>query len=178
MGSRSGERGISTAISLRSGVDRTEMTNDRTQSIPGIGLPKSLCMRPLIVMLGVGETYLPTVRGVAWEFGIRAEPVQDLNHALRLSQTSDIAAVFFHRQAFGPQCSWTNALHLLACGLPGTHLIPCHGFSESVDRDQLSDTGAFHFLWLPLKHSELRQCLGFIWQTLRQAALDPTAAER
>jgi hypothetical protein len=59
---------------------------------------------------------------------------------------------------------------LLHADLPAARLIPCQGFSESSDWQDLSDAGAFHPLWLPLKENELRQCLGFIWQAEKRAA--------
>ncbi len=132
----------------------------------------------LAVMPGLSGIFLPTLSAVAREFGWKVESVSDLSHAIDLSQTHGVAAIFFHRDAFGPQCSWTDALELLATALPGARLIPCHGFSEPVDWSQLSDAGAFHFLWLPLKESELRQCVGFVWQTQQRTLQSaPTLSE-
>jgi hypothetical protein len=122
----------------------------------------------LIVLPGLTEFHIPAVPAIASEFGWAVETATDLRHAVGIHADRGAAAVFFHREAFGQQCSWVDALSLLAAALPGARLIPCHGFSEQVDWDELSDAGAFHFLWLPLKENELRQCLGFVWQMMQQ----------
>jgi len=79
--------------------------------------------------------------------------------------------VLFYRDAFGPDCSWTEAIRQLRMALPGTRVVPCLGFSESTEWQELSDAGAFHALWLPLKENEVRQSFGFLTANLMRQAV-------
>ena len=72
-----------------------------------------------------------------------------------------LTTLFFHRSAFG-SCSWVDAVHLVRSVLPEVRQIACPAFSEWVDWPSLSDAGAFHTLWLPMKENEVRQSLGFV----------------
>jgi hypothetical protein len=128
----------------------------------------TLVQNKLIVFPGLSQFHIPALPVIAEEFGWAVETVTDLRQAMAIHSDVSAAAVFFHREAFGPDCSWTDALRVLSAALPGTRLIPCHGFSEQVDWSELSDAGAFHFLWLPLKENEVRQCLGFVWETRKE----------
>jgi DNA-binding NtrC family response regulator len=128
----------------------------------------------VVVMLGFGELFETALSLVAQEFGWSVETVSQLEQAAAVTRNRRVAAVFFHREAFGRDCTWHDALRRIRMTFPEAHLIPCHGFSDPIDWDQLADAGAFHSLWLPLKENELRQCLGFIWQTTRV----PAKAER
>lgn len=126
----------------------------------------------LLVMPGFSEAFSTTLALVAQEFGWQVVTVSGPEEASALARNRRVAAVFFLRDASGG--SWTDALGQLRAMVPEAHLIPCCGFSDPVDWDQLRDAGAFHSLWLPLKENELRQCLGFIWQATRV----PVQAER
>jgi hypothetical protein len=132
----------------------------------------------LVVMHGLSEVFATTLSLVAQEFAWSVETVSNPAEATTLAHTRRIAAVFFHREVFGESCTWRDALRELRMTLPEAHLIPCHGFSDPIDWDQLSDAGAFHSLWLPLKENELRQCLGFIWQTTRIPARSERAPQK
>jgi hypothetical protein len=127
--------------------------------------PDAAVTNTLLVLPGCGDMIVPCLRSIAHEFDWHVETADTLIDAATLAASQRIVAVFFHREALGPDCSWTDALHLLSAILPESRLIPCHGFSEPTDWSQLSDAGAFYFLWLPLKENELRQCVGFVWQT-------------
>ncbi len=120
----------------------------------------------IIVMAGSGQFDLPRLHAVAADFGFEVETAPDLSD---LPTTA--AAVLFHRDAFGPVCSWFDAIGLLRARVPDARLIPCLGFSEAIDWDALTDDGAYHALWLPLRESELRQCLGFVWDSEQHPAL-------
>lgn len=120
----------------------------------------------IAVMPGSTQFDLLLLRTVAAEFGFRVDVAGDLRE---IRGKRDLAAVLFHRDALGTQSSWSDALLRLKAEMPGVRLVPCHGFSDSVDRASLSDSGAFHSLWLPLKESELRQCLGFVWEAEKRA---------
>jgi hypothetical protein len=130
-------------------------------------------------MSGIPESSGQLLNAVADEFGWSIETVTDFREIPLLADRHRIVAVLFQREAFGPEASWNDALRELRCVLPDARLIPSHGFSDSLDRDLLAEAGAFHFLWLPLKESELRQCIGFVWQTTRSIpATIPVGIER
>jgi len=88
-----------------------------------------------------------------------------------------VAAVLFHRDSVDPGGSWLNAVRLLKLAMPRVLLIACHGFSEPIDWPELCDAGAFHTLWLPLKESEVRQSLGFIFEARNRPLLAPPPPE-
>ena len=74
-------------------------------------------------------------------------------------------AVLLHRDAFGPGYSWLDIVHVCRSKMPEVRLILCHGLSEKIDWPALSRAGAFHAISLPLRESELRQSLGFVWES-------------
>jgi hypothetical protein len=118
-------------------------------------------MTRIIALKGSACFNLATVRSVAREFGWEVETANGLSPAIAALRDGSLAAVLFHRDAFG-SCSWAEATRLLSSALPKVCLIPCHDFSEPIDWPELCDAGAFHSLWLPLKESEVRQSFGFI----------------
>lgn len=132
----------------------------------------------IIVMRGSGQFDFERLAAVADEFGFRTEIAADAGTSVGRTNVerkiaepfSDIAAVFFHRDALGPGCSWFDALWTLRSDFPGARLVVCHGFADDTDWQRLSDAGAYYALWLPLRDSELRQCLGFIWEAERKTA--------
>lgn len=118
----------------------------------------------IVFMPGAQTLNLTAFGSIASEFGWSLETD---DYPIRPAEMQDhrrIAAVCFCREAVGSQYSWPDALRVLASALPSTPLVPCHAFSENPDWDELRDAGAFLSLWLPLRESELRQCLGFVWQ--------------
>jgi hypothetical protein len=138
------------------------------------GIQSTAPVPNIVLMAGSACFDIPRLRQQAAALGFRLQAVDELREAV-LSQTrSPIAAVLFHRDAFGPRCSWFDALRLLREALPGVRLIPCHGFSEEIHWDAIAEQGAWHSLWLPLKDSELHQCLGFLWDALHPAVSDKT----
>ena len=122
----------------------------------------------LVAMPGFSEAFSTTLALVAQEFGWPVATVSGPEEASALAHSRRVAAVFVLRDSSGS--SWSEALGQLRIISPEARLIPCCGFSDPVDCDQLRDAGAFHSLWLPLKENELRQCLGFIWQATRVPA--------
>jgi hypothetical protein len=142
-------------------------------SFPELNLfPTTPEARDVVVMPGTGEFDFACLHSVAAEFGWTIQLVTDLkNDELRESLgRGSTAAVLFHIEDIcAGRCSAPDAIRLLHADLPAARLIPCQGFSESSNWEDLSDAGAFHPLWLPLKENELRQCLGFIWQAEKRA---------
>jgi hypothetical protein len=125
----------------------------------------------IIAMPGSGHFDLRRLKESAAEFGFRVETAEDSRQIeAGLNPSREIAAILFHRDALGPRSSWFDTIWALRSDLPGVRLVACHGFGEEVDWELLSSAGAYHVLWLPFKESELRQCLGFIWDAERAAA--------
>jgi hypothetical protein len=130
--------------------------------------------RKIVVMPGPRGLDLSMFSSTANEFGWDTEITDDLTGPAERLGHRGIAAVYFCRDAVGLQYSWTDALRMLQSTMPDKPLVPCYGFSEPVDWDELCNAGAFHSLWLPLKRSELRQCLGFVWQALERGRIHST----
>lgn len=116
----------------------------------------------LIVVPGLARLDLQPLQAVAAEFGWTVNVVHDLPDLADAQADGKTAAVLFHRDAFGVDCSWLEAVRLLKLVVPGVRLVACHGFPEQIDWPRLCDAGAFHALWLPLKQNEIRKSLGFI----------------
>jgi len=121
-------------------------------------------MRPAIVMIhGSVPVEADRLRKVAAEFGFTAESVAQIRDVA--SPPESVAAVLFHWDAFGPHSTWLEAIRTIRGYFPDSCAVPAHGFSDPVDWELLAAEGAYHSLWLPLKEPELRQCLGFIWES-------------
>src|ERR1019366_1512253 len=121
----------------------------------------------IIVMSGSVRIDLETLRGVAQEFGWTVKPVHYMSEATQ-NLTSETVAVFFHRSAFGIDCTWLDAVRQVRNTFPEIPSIVSHGFSEPVDWPSLCAAGAFHAVWLPLKESEVRKSLGFASEARRR----------
>ncbi len=135
----------------------------------------------VLVLPGMRDTASQLLRPATDEFGWSVEVVADPREIPVLEDRHRIVAVLFQRDAFGAETNWTEALSQLKSVLPDARLVPCLKFSEAVDLDHLTDAGAFHFLWMPWKESELRQCIGFLWQNTRSlpaGILQPMPVER
>jgi hypothetical protein len=131
------------------------------RSIPGLSRAQVRAMNgSIIVMPGLDPSPL---HAVAAEFGWE---VQEGNPG----DTVAPKALLLHRQAFGPGKSWLEVIRLCRFKFPEVRLIVCHGLPDSIDWPELSRTGAFHALSLPLKESELRQSLGFVWEAEQRLA--------
>jgi len=116
----------------------------------------------LIVMPGSAWLDLQALQTVAGEFGWAVTASDDLRDA------ASAQGVLFHRDAFGPGCSWIDAVRRLRLALPEARLIACHGFSEAIDWPELCDAGAFHALGLPLRENEVRKSLGFLSEAVKR----------
>jgi hypothetical protein len=125
----------------------------------------------LIVMPGFERLDLHALQAVATEFGWTVNVVHDLADLADAQADGKTAAVFFHRDAFGSNCSWFDAIRLLKVVAPVVRLVACHGFQEPIDWPSLCDAGAFHALWLPFKENEVRRSLGFISEAEKRMSL-------
>jgi hypothetical protein len=112
----------------------------------------------ILVMPGPDHIDLPTLHTVSAEFGwdVQVGHVRD---------TVVPKALLLHRDAFGPGYCWLDVVRVCRSKLPEVRLIVCHGLSERIDWPALSRDGAFHAISLPLRESELRQSLGFVWES-------------
>jgi hypothetical protein len=117
-------------------------------------------MPEILVMPGSSQMDLPLVQSIAQEFGFGVKVAENLSSA------PDATAVLLYRDALGACYSWMEAIQQIRQALPQSHIVTCLGFSEPIDWQQLSDAGAFHALWLPLKENEVRQSLGFLSASL------------
>ncbi len=124
----------------------------------------------IVVMPGSGWLEHPGLRSVAGEFGWVVEVAPELREVTEERTSAKTVAVLFHRDAFGPGYGWPEAIRLLRLALPGAHVVPCYGFSESIDWIELVRCRRIHSLRLPLKDSEVRQSLGFVWQAEKRLA--------
>ena len=136
----------------------------------------------MIVMPGSARLDLSPLDVVAREFGWKVRTVEDAGEIAAVASRRDARAVLLCRDAFGPRASWQEAIRLARFALPAVPVITLHGFSEPIGWSELSDAGAFHSLWLPLKENEVRQSLGFLAnaekQTRSLAEWSPTAIDR
>jgi len=126
----------------------------------------------ILVMPGPAILDLTSINNIAEELGWKIRIAEGLGEVAAVTPRS-VAAVLFHRDAFGSAYSWRDAVRFLKVMLPGVPLVVMRGFSEAVDWPELSDEGAFHSLWLPLKESEVRQSLGFLSNADRRPARFP-----
>lgn len=116
----------------------------------------------IVVMPGAARLDCSALVNVAAEFGWKIELAAHPDQVEAIGATRDTRAVLFCRDAFGPGYSWREVICLLKSSLPTASLVALHGFSELTDWPELSEAGAFHSLWLPLKENEVRQSLGFL----------------
>jgi len=121
----------------------------------------------IIVMPGAARVEIEDLRNVARKFGWPVKTAQFLRDA-EGTVDSDTAAIFFHRSAVQPDCSWLEALRQIKAIFPDVAPIACHAFSEPIDWPILCAAGAFHDVWLPLKASEVRKSLGFVSEARRR----------
>jgi len=128
----------------------------------------------IIVMSGLVRVDLETLRGVSQEFGFTLNPAHYVSEAAQ-NVTPDTDEVFFHRSAFGLDCSWADAVREVSSTFPDIPAIICHGFSEPIDWPALCAAGAFHAVWLPLKEAEARKSLGFVSEARQRAKMSVVA---
>jgi hypothetical protein len=118
----------------------------------------------IIIMPGPGGIDSCALQAIAAEFGWTIDVTGDLCEVAAIRKFRNTVAVFYCHDALGSGYSWLETTRLLRNALPQVRLVACHGFSEPIDWTELSEAGSFHELWLPLKETEVHQCLGFIWE--------------
>jgi DNA-binding NtrC family response regulator len=118
----------------------------------------------LIVMPGTRRINFSVLQAVAGNFGWMVGSSSDTGEVT----ASEPVAALVSRDALAPGQTWAETLRQLRLALPGIRLITCHGFSDPIDWQELSEAGAFHAIHVPLKENELRQALGFVWKAERR----------
>ena len=134
----------------------------------------------IILAFGSARVDLPNLRCAAEEFAWTVKSAHSVSQVAS-ENTSETVAIFFHKSAVDPDCSWAEAIRYIGNAFPGLAIIVCHGFSEPIDWPALCAVGAFHAVWLPLKQCEVRKSLGFVSEARRRAAspvLTPQKRER
>lgn len=124
----------------------------------------------LVVLPGSDGFELGTLRAVSADFGWDLHVAHDLDQVVALQECRNIVAFLFASDALGSGLSWLESISLLQLASPTARLIPCHGFSCTIDWAKLCEAGAFHSLWLPLKKNEIRRSLGFLWESEKRLA--------
>jgi len=124
----------------------------------------------IIVMPGSTQPDLLALQSVAGGFGWTVEIAHELGVVAATRADRKTVAALVHRDSLSGGRSWVESIRLLRRALPEVRVIACHGFAESIDWPALSDAGAFHALWLPLKENEVRQSLGFVWEAEKRLA--------
>jgi hypothetical protein len=135
-------------------------TGDGTNCYIIASIKKRIMDSNLVVMPGskrVNRHLLDTVaRDFGWTVG---------------ALSGKTVAALVSRDSLGSGYSWCETLRHLRLALPHVRLITCHGFSDPIDWEELSQAGAFHAIRLPLKENELRQALGFAWEAERRSVV-------
>lgn len=116
----------------------------------------------IIVMPGSARLDLSPLDAVAREFGWKVRTVEDAGEIAAVASRQNARGVLLCRNAFGSATSWKEAIRQVRFAFPAVPVIALYGFSEPIGWSELSDAGAFHSLWLPLKKNEVRQSLGFL----------------
>jgi hypothetical protein len=127
----------------------------------------------IVIMPGSHRVDLPLVRGAAHEYGWTIHTARNVQELTGAAAHSRIGAVFFQQDSIGSGGSWIEAIALLRSAVPGVRLVACSEFSSGLDYPKLCRAGLFHSVWLPLKSSEVKQCLGFIWEAEKRRAASP-----
>ena len=103
---------------------------------------------------------------LAAECGWSFEHAANVRQLREIGVERDIVAVLFDASALGVPTK--HALQAVCEVLPNVLPIVCHKSSETIHWSELAQAGAFHALLLPLRASEVRQSLGFVWEAQRR----------
>ena len=113
-----------------------------------------------VILVGdfVGERV--SFNELATQFSWSVRQLPDLAHVDAVCHREPIVAILIQMQSFSEPRS--DAIRDLQLAAPGVPLIVCHraGNKEIVG---ITDDEVFTTLLSPLKDSELRQTLGFVW---------------
>jgi DNA-binding NtrC family response regulator len=103
---------------------------------------------------------------LAAECGWSFEHAENLGQLREIGIERDLVAVLIDASAL--DLPTKHALQSVLEVLPKTLPIVCHKSSETIRWSELAEAGAFHALLLPLRASEVRQSLGFVWEAQRR----------
>lgn len=119
-----------------------------------------------VVILGRLPIERRVVDCLELEFGFSFKEVESLQGSAGWDPLEDVVAVLFHPSSLG--AAWEETLTAVLRAFPRTSPILCHGFAEQIDWPEAADAGAFHSIPMPIKLTELRQSLGFVWGARRE----------
>lgn len=125
----------------------------------------------IVLMPGANRVELPLLRATAQNFGWAIEIAHNMSELLQLRERGRIGAVLFQQDSLGCNGSWLETIAQVKAATPEARLVACNHFSDADDYPKLCRAGLFHALWLPLKESEVLQCLGFIWEAEKHLIL-------
>ena len=123
-------------------------------------------MEPIIVFLGefTGEnlTWNELGRNVGW--GVQKAKTVDGLEALK--DRFDVIAVFVDCSS---DICLSHHLRAVRTHLPGAKIVVCYPLCTPVLADELIAAGAFHSVPKPLNHGEVKQSIGFAWESWTRA---------
>lgn len=102
---------------------------------------------------------------VASEFELTVDQAATLGALRDMCGSGDVSAVVFDARCLG--LSWQDALESVLRSAPRALPVLYAGFAESIPWPELAEAGAFHVLRRPIKESEARHTLGFVWAAKR-----------
>ena len=113
---------------------------------------------------------------VASEFELMVDQASTPAALREMCTNRDVAAVLFDARNLG--LSWNDALETVLRSAPRALPVVCAGFAESIPWPELAEAGAFHVIRRPIKESEARHTLGFIWAAKRWDNIQKKSAAR
>ncbi|HTA45078.1 MAG TPA: hypothetical protein VK789_21675 [Bryobacteraceae bacterium] len=130
----------------------------------------------MVTLLGNLNIDRELFESVASEFELTVDQAPTLGALREMCGSRDVAAVLFDARNLG--LSWNDALESVLRSAPRALPIVYAGFAESIPWPELAEAGAFHVLRRPIKESEARHTLGFVWAAKRWDTLQKKTAAR
>ncbi|HEX5229808.1 MAG TPA: hypothetical protein VFW44_18980 [Bryobacteraceae bacterium] len=118
-----------------------------------------------VVLLGRLSIERRVVDCLESEFGFSFKEVESLQDSSDWNR-AEVVAVLFNPNSVG--AAWQETLSAILLAFPRALPILCHGFAEQIDWPEAADAGAYHSIPMPIKLTELRQSLGFVWGARRE----------
>jgi DNA-binding NtrC family response regulator len=123
-----------------------------------------------VALLGDFSNESVDLESIGKEFGWRVWPANDLPELKTVRHKGHIVAVIVHPRTL--DLHWIIALQAVQDLLPDARILLCHGVRQIDSRSEMIRAGAFDVLLSPLKHTEVRHSLGFVWAAGGPAMLE------
>jgi DNA-binding NarL/FixJ family response regulator len=114
-----------------------------------------------VVLLGDFSNERLDLNAIAHDFGWSIARTTDQSGLREISRSCTVIAVLIQTGALGKP--WPEALRTVRAASTQTRIIMCHKADQARYRNEMIEAGAFGVLLSPLKYSEVRQLLGFVW---------------